>query len=114
MNGISTASTTPLSRAIPSRRIPVHDPSQMPMDYSTTPGGTIYSTTPGGTRIIYDRKFLMELRNSPLSNTPPANLPFIPGVTSEDNAKPEENVKPASLPERKPDSGDEPQFQMEI
>lgn len=48
MNGIDTASTTPLSRAIPSRRIPVHDPSQMPMDYSTTPGGTIYSTTPGG------------------------------------------------------------------
>lgn len=48
MNGIDTAPTTPLSRAIPSRRIPVHDPSQMPMDYSTTPGGTIYSTTPGG------------------------------------------------------------------
>lgn len=48
MNGLDTASRSPLSRAIPSRRIPVHDPSHMPHDYSTTPGGTIYSTTPGG------------------------------------------------------------------
>lgn len=48
MNGLDTASRSPLSRAIPSRRIPVHDPSHMPVDYSTTPGGTIYSTTPGG------------------------------------------------------------------
>jgi len=48
MNGLDAASRTPLSRAIPSRRIPVHDPSHMPSDYSTTPGGTIYSTTPGG------------------------------------------------------------------
>ena len=36
------------SRAIPSRRIVVNDPGQLPMDYSTTPGGTIFSTTPGG------------------------------------------------------------------
>lgn len=35
-----------------------------------------------GTRIIYDRKFLMECRNSPVTKTPPRDLPTIPGVTS--------------------------------
>ena len=35
-----------------------------------------------GTRIIYDRAFLMQLRNSPLTKSPPPNLPKIPGVTS--------------------------------
>ncbi|ORX88359.1 eukaryotic translation initiation factor 4E binding protein [Basidiobolus meristosporus CBS 931.73] len=53
----------------------------LPADYSTTPHGTIFSTTPGGTKIIYDRSTLLQLRNSPLSRTPPTNLPFIPGVT---------------------------------
>ncbi|ESO00010.1 hypothetical protein HELRODRAFT_147773, partial [Helobdella robusta] len=53
----------------------------MPDIYSSTPGGTIYSTTPGGTRIIYDRNFLIQCRNSPLSQTPPTNLPLIPGIT---------------------------------
>uniref|UniRef100_A0A8C5UCH4 Eukaryotic translation initiation factor 4E binding protein 1 n=1 Tax=Malurus cyaneus samueli TaxID=2593467 RepID=A0A8C5UCH4_9PASS len=53
-----------------------------PGDYSTTPGGTVFGTTPGGTRIIYDRKFLMECRNSPIAKTPPSDLPDIPGVTS--------------------------------
>lgn len=28
-----------------------------------------------GTRIIYERSFLMNLKNSPLSRTPPSNLP---------------------------------------
>ncbi|NXL01636.1 4EBP1 protein, partial [Mesembrinibis cayennensis] len=37
---------------------------------------------PPGTRIIYDRKFLMDCRNSPLAKTPPSDLPDIPGVTS--------------------------------
>jgi len=112
MNGLDTASRSPLSRAIPSRRIPVHDPSHMPVDYSTTPGGTIYSTTPGGTRIIYERKFLMDLRNSPLAKTPPVDLPVIPGVTCAENTK-VENRKPE--PEIKPlVEEDEHQFQMEI
>lgn len=35
-----------------------------------------------GTRIIYERKFLMECRNSPVAKTPPSHLPDIPGVTS--------------------------------
>ncbi|GLV34750.1 thor [Carabus blaptoides fortunei] len=48
----------------------------MPNDYSTTPGGTIYSTTPGGTKIVYERAFLLNLRNSPISQTPPKfNIP---------------------------------------
>ncbi|GAB0091415.1 Eukaryotic translation initiation factor 4E-binding protein [Sergentomyia squamirostris] len=66
------------AQAIPSKRVLVTDPSQMPDVYSSTPGGTLFSTTPGGTRIIYDRAFLMNLKNSPLSRTPPTNLP--PGL----------------------------------
>lgn len=37
-----------------------------------------------GTRIIYERKFLLDLKNSPLSKTP-TKLPVIPGVTLDDN-----------------------------
>jgi len=55
----------------------------MPSDYSTTPGGTIFGTTPGGTKIVYERAFLINMRNSPLARTPPRNLPAIPGVTSD-------------------------------
>lgn len=35
-----------------------------------------------GTRIIYDRKFLLNCRSSPVAKTPPRGLPNIPGVTS--------------------------------
>lgn len=63
------------AQAIPSRKVLVTDPNQMPDVYSSTPNGTLYSTTPGGTRIIYERAFLMNLKNSPLSRTPPKNLP---------------------------------------
>lgn len=48
MNSAQTNVLPSGSRPIPSRRIVVNDPGQMPMDYSTTPGGTIFSTTPGG------------------------------------------------------------------
>uniref|UniRef100_A0A8C9WGP3 Eukaryotic translation initiation factor 4E binding protein 2 n=1 Tax=Scleropages formosus TaxID=113540 RepID=A0A8C9WGP3_SCLFO len=37
-----------------------------------------------GARIIYDRKFLLDRRNCPVAQTPPARLPLIPGVTSPD------------------------------
>ena len=33
-----------------------------------------------GTRIIYERNFLLQMRNSPSATTPPA-MPTIPGVT---------------------------------
>lgn len=125
MNGTAAERALTRSREIPSRRVLVNDPSLMPHDYSTTPGGTIFSTTPGGTRIIYERKFLLDLRNSPLSRTPPANLPSIPGVTCEDNGDTtiheEENQKvPESPPVNKPqakhgqEGEDDHQFQMEI
>ncbi|CRK93673.1 CLUMA_CG007202, isoform A [Clunio marinus] len=64
------------AQMIPSmRRVLISDPSQMPDVYSSTPNGTIYGTTPGGTKIVYERTFLMNLRNSPLSQTPPKNIP---------------------------------------
>ncbi|MGH0116772.1 UNVERIFIED_CONTAM: hypothetical protein FKN15_051498 [Acipenser sinensis] len=66
---------------IPTRVVHVKDWTQLPDRYSSTPGGTLFSTTPGGTRIIYERKFLLECRNSPLARTPPCCLPQIPGVT---------------------------------
>ncbi|KAJ3006451.1 hypothetical protein HKX48_000118 [Thoreauomyces humboldtii] len=52
-----------------------------PHDYGTTPGGTIFGTTPGGTRIIYTKDALLNLSRSPLANTPPRGLAYIPGVT---------------------------------
>ncbi|KAG5676421.1 hypothetical protein PVAND_006259 [Polypedilum vanderplanki] len=57
------------------RKVLINDASQMPDVYSSTPNGTIYSTTPNGTKIVYERTFLLNLRNSPLSHTPPKNVP---------------------------------------
>lgn len=65
-------------QAIPSKRVLIHDTSELPDLYSSTPGGTLYSTTPGGTRIVYERAFLMNLKNSPLARTPPKNLSSLP------------------------------------
>lgn len=40
---------SPKGRDIPAmRRIVLNDVSQLPADYSSTPGGTLFSTTPGG------------------------------------------------------------------
>lgn len=115
------------SRSIPTRRVVINDASQLPIDYSSTPGGTIFSTTPGGSRIIYDRSFLMQMRNSPVARTPPKNLPVIPGVTV--SCSPESKLaasphkphtvengvaSPAKPPSKPEGSGDEPQFAMDI
>lgn len=62
-----------------------------------------------GTRIIYDRKFLMECRNSPVAKTPPRDLPTIPGVTSPPSDEPSVEVSHSHLrssPEDKPASGE--------
>lgn len=75
-----TPKKTHVSHSIPTRRVVLSDQSQIPSDYSTTPGGTWFSTTPGGTRIVYDRTFMMNLRNSPLSQTPPTNLHYVEGI----------------------------------
>ncbi|XP_076993308.1 eukaryotic translation initiation factor 4E-binding protein 3 [Tamandua tetradactyla] len=81
--------------------------------YSSTPGGTLYATTPGGTRIMYDRKFLLECKNSPIARTPPCCLPQIPGVTTA-------TVPPSKLEELKEQKEteeeipDDAQFEMDI
>lgn len=109
------------SQAIPTtRRVTINDAAHMPHDYSTTPGGTLFSTTPGGTRIIYDRKFLLECRSSPLARTPPARLPDIPGVTSpptvtkKDKAYPKQTVNNTISPLADKSTGDDAQFEMDI
>ncbi|KAI4875557.1 hypothetical protein NFI96_022352 [Prochilodus magdalenae] len=78
---MSTNAEKTKSCPIPTRVMQLKDWSQLPDCYSQTPGGTLFSTTPGGTRIIYDRKFLLDCRNSPIARTPPCCLPQIPGVT---------------------------------
>ncbi|KOB69287.1 Eukaryotic translation initiation factor 4E-binding protein 2 [Operophtera brumata] len=71
MSASPIARAATISQSIPSRRVMITDPSQMPDVYSSTPGGTLYSTTPGGTRIVYERSFMMSLSKSPISQTPP-------------------------------------------
>lgn len=96
----------------------------MPSRYSETPGGTIFSTTPGGTRIIYERKFLLDLKSSPLSQTP-TKLPVIPGVTLDDNGKIieedesdlqtlAEETKPPQVPKEEKKPTDDDMFEMEM
>ncbi|KAK2156977.1 hypothetical protein LSH36_201g03011 [Paralvinella palmiformis] len=43
------------TKEIPIRRVLLSDPSQLPSDYSQTPGGTLFSTTPGGKITPYYR-----------------------------------------------------------
>ncbi|NXE09641.1 4EBP3 protein, partial [Lophotis ruficrista] len=73
------------STATTSCPIPGSQCLPVPESYSSTPGGMVYSTMLGvraSTHIIYDRKFLLECKNSPVARTPPCCLPQIPGVTS--------------------------------
>ncbi|KAI8907502.1 hypothetical protein PhCBS80983_g04007 [Powellomyces hirtus] len=88
-----------------------------PHDYGTTPGGTIFGTTPGGTRIIYTKDALLNLSRSPLANTPPRGLAYIPGVTKvappkSQPKKPEEQKKTEQPPKKQEDKDD--LFEMEI
>jgi hypothetical protein len=114
------------NKTIQIRRVPLTDQSQLPSDYSATPGGMFFSTTPGGTRIIYDRDFLMQCRHSPLALSPPANLTHIPGVTEPANhilPSGEVGGAPGSegrglngviQPKQHPDTAEDAQFQMDI
>eukprot|EP00088_Acartia_fossae_P069061 TRINITY_DN891_c0_g1_i1.p1 TRINITY_DN891_c0_g1~~TRINITY_DN891_c0_g1_i1.p1 ORF type:complete len:115 (-),score=35.61 TRINITY_DN891_c0_g1_i1:406-750(-) len=113
-------SASPMARAaaaqdIP-RRIVITNEEDMPSDYSTTPGGTIFGTTPGGTRIVYERAFLMNMRNSPLAKTPPKNLPNIPGVTSHiaRGNENKEKTEEAQKQETNHKNEDDDQFSMDI
>lgn len=106
--------TTP-SKQIPIKRVQINHLSELPNDYGTTPGGTMFSTTPGGTRIVYDRSFLLKCRSSPHANTPPRNLPDIPGVTIPEKQKSRHVSEIKEEPEPRPnDHKDEDQFEMEI
>ncbi|XP_071952297.1 eukaryotic translation initiation factor 4E-binding protein 2-like [Antedon mediterranea] len=112
MSGTNSISGT---RNIPTRTVRVSDPSQLPSDYGTTPGGTMFGTTPGGTRIIYERNFLMQMRNSPLAQTPPKNLPYIEGVTTTGNT--DDGFKEKPKPKSSTDDviiAEEAQFEMDI
>ncbi|EPY82282.1 hypothetical protein CB1_000667025 [Camelus ferus] len=69
-----------------------------------------------GTRIIYDRKFLMECRNSPVTRTPPRDLPTIPGVTSPTGEEPPMEASQNHLrssPEDKPAGGSQAEVPAE-
>jgi translation initiation factor 4E binding protein 2 len=79
------------AQSIPSKRVLITDASQMPEVYSSTPGGTVFSTTPGGTRIIYDRAFLMNMKNSPLSKTPPTIPSHLHLMKGEPNTSPKQH-----------------------
>merc|ERR1719150_358131 len=88
-------SASPMARqaatgvGIPTRRVVINNESDMPTSYGTTPGGTMFAHTPGGTRIVYERAFLIQMRESPLAKSPPANLPLIPGVTVPSQSSPD-------------------------
>ncbi|KAL8574535.1 hypothetical protein ACOMHN_057534 [Nucella lapillus] len=115
---MSSESGAPSSkvRDIPSRRVLLNDISQLPSEYSTTPGGTFFSTTPGGTRIVYERNFLLQCRNSPLAKSPPPNMLNIPGITSPAKPGMKENgdapLKEEEEKEKVP--AEDAQFEMDI
>ncbi|XP_010172279.1 eukaryotic translation initiation factor 4E-binding protein 1 [Antrostomus carolinensis] len=70
--------------------------------------------SPTGTRIIYDRKFLMECRNSPVAKTPPSDLPDIPGVTSPNVEELKIENNHVQNCDEKVSAGEEEQFDMDI
>jgi len=112
-------SASPMARAaaaqdIPTRRVVVANEEDMPADYSTTPGGTIFGTTPGGTKIVYERAFLVQMRNSPLAKTPPRNLPAIPGVTSDFAKKNDTKADDKKIVENGQKDDPDDQFSMDI
>merc|ERR1712198_552784 len=105
------------------RRVVINHEHEMPTDYGTTPGGTMFAHTPGGTRIVYERAFLMQMRQSPLAKTPPANLPLIPGVTVPSQSSPDSKSssnheqKLQTVKEESPavtTKEDDAQFDMEV
>jgi len=129
MAGLKNSPGSKYDKNIPIRRVPLSDQSQLPVDYSATPGGTLFSTTPGGTRIIYEREFLLQCRESPLTKSPPPDMPYIPGVThtskncglqenSQNHVSKEQQVASGGAGDQTkrevPATAEDAQFQMEI
>ncbi|RWS00116.1 eukaryotic translation initiation factor 4E-binding protein 2-like protein [Leptotrombidium deliense] len=70
---------------------------------------------PGGTRIIYDRRFLLDLPSSPMAQTPPCNLQVTsPGTLIEDSKVEVNNSNNLNNHDRKHAVGDDAQFEMDI
>ncbi|XP_029820847.1 eukaryotic translation initiation factor 4E-binding protein 1 [Manacus vitellinus] len=83
--------------------------------WAGTPDHVLVPPVSPGTRIIYDRKFLMECRNSPVAKTPPSDLPDIPGVTSPGAEELKlENHHVQNCEEKASAAGEEEQFDMDI
>ena len=108
------------------KHVEVKNELDMPTRYSETPGGTAFLFTPGGTKIVYERRYLLKLKNSPLSKTP-CKLPVIPGVTLDDEGnviEEEDEVMPIvqeagksktpATREEKPAEPEEALFDMEM
>ncbi|KAI5712573.1 eukaryotic translation initiation factor 4E-binding protein 1 [Diaphorina citri] len=109
--------STSQSQVIPIRRVLLTDDSQLPSNYSSTPGGTLYSTTPNGTRLVYDRSSLLHLRNSPLSQTPPQNVLSIPNILVKEirDTAPVTASEGADSPTKKSASeSEESQFEIDL
>ncbi|XP_014813889.1 PREDICTED: eukaryotic translation initiation factor 4E-binding protein 1 [Calidris pugnax] len=84
----------------------------LPQNAKKDPDGAL--VLPPGTRIIYDRKFLMECRNSPIAKTPPSDLPDIPGVTSPNVEELKIENNHVQTCDEKVSAGEEEQFDMDI
>jgi len=70
-----------MSSSKPIRRLQIKHENELPSDAAATPGGTMFGTTPGGSKIIYDRLYLMRMKSSPASNTPPKGMTPVRGIT---------------------------------
>ncbi|CBY08361.1 unnamed protein product [Oikopleura dioica] len=70
-----------MSSSKPIRRLQIKHENELPSDAAATPGGTLFGTTPGGSKIIYDRLYLMRMKSSPASNTPPKGMTPVRGIT---------------------------------
>ena len=61
-SGMTSKEKSTKGMDIPTRKVIINDPSELPEDYGTTPGGTIFSTTPGGD---YSRPSLIRANPNP-------------------------------------------------
>lgn len=67
-----------------------------------------------GTRIIYDRKFLLECKNSLIARTPPCCLPQIPGVTTLPTVPPSKLELLKEQKQTEEEITDDEQFEMDM